>query len=277
MKTRPVKIKYLVGILTIVTIFFFRSGTEQQPVETQPESRATVTIKKRIYKRDRPRPITVYNAQPTEQEEENFDTATEEPAEVTAAVPVQPQQDTAAEEPEEILPMPVLVFVSNSDGSIPMNTIVVGSCRIFERVDDEGYAEVMITEDCSIALIRKDGFLNTRTIAETITYSPDDMVELDFTFPVERKGGLGVQISETEEGIEVQRIIPGSPAEELGLQPGDVIVQVDDTHVSEIDIDEFIDKMTGPEGTTVTFRLQGQSEDEPPLTLTRTYMEDPQM
>ena len=273
MKFRLTKTTLLAGLASLLlALLFFTNAAEDTSTTQQRQQVSNVTIKKRIYKKNPPKPLTNYQQQSSNTLKQNEDTGDLAAAEIENPSPS--PQDTAAIEIDELMPMPVLVAVENDDGTIPENTIVTGSCGIYERVDQDGYAELMLTEDCSISLIRRDGLLKTRTPAERIAYSADDMVELDFTFPVERKGGLGVQIGQNDEGIEIYQVMPNTPAEEFGLEAGDVIVEVDDIPASELDIDEFIDKMTGPEGSTVTFRLKGADEDAPPLTLTRAYLDD---
>ncbi len=40
-------------------------------------------------------------------------------------------------------------------------------------------------------------------------------------------GVLGVQLGDEEDGVAVQGVVPGSPAEKVGIQPGDVVTHVD--------------------------------------------------
>jgi carboxyl-terminal processing protease len=94
--------------------------------------------------------------------------------------------------------------------------------------------------------------------------------------PIERTGGLGVMILEHELGIEVQRVWPGTPAAEMGLEAGDIITEVDGLPSSALTMDEFIQVMTGPVGTDVDFALAYEEDTgmtEEVITLTRAWLE----
>ena len=64
--------------------------------------------------------------------------------------------------------------------------------------------------------------------------------------------GVGVQVrDDIEDGLVVTRVFPDSPAREEGVQPGDVIVAVDGVDVTELQLDEIIGMIRGPEGSRV--------------------------
>ena len=65
--------------------------------------------------------------------------------------------------------------------------------------------------------------------------------------------GIGVRIDATDEGLpRVVDVFAESPAEKAGLQPGDVIVKVDDHVTTDATIDEVATWVRGEAGTTVT-------------------------
>jgi C-terminal processing protease CtpA/Prc len=99
----------------------------------------------------------------------------------------------------------------------------------------------------------EDGFLVRRSAAEEIEPESGDVT---LTFPDERTGGIGIRISTDERGIIIEDVLPGGPAEDLGLEPGDVVVAVEGKDAKEISLDEFVETMTGPEGSDVEFVLQ---------------------
>lgn len=69
--------------------------------------------------------------------------------------------------------------------------------------------------------------------------------------------GIGIMISPTEDSgaIQIVATMPDSPAEEAGIQPGDLIVAVEGQSVSERGYTESTDAMIGEEGTTARFTL----------------------
>jgi tricorn protease len=92
----------------------------------------------------------------------------------------------------------------------------------------------------------------------------------------ERTGRLGVEVDPVENGVEVQRVVPRSPAarESSTLREGDVITAVDGTPISEAGNfyalmegtvkEKVLLNVTGPEGEgrTVRIRPTGDLEEE---------------
>ena len=74
------------------------------------------------------------------------------------------------------------------------------------------------------------------------------------------EAGLGVSLSRTRAGIVVRAVVPGSPADDAGLRPGDRIQSVDDHAVRTEDAATVEGWVRGPEGSTVrlAWRAQGR-------------------
>ena len=74
------------------------------------------------------------------------------------------------------------------------------------------------------------------------------------------EAGLGVGLSRTRAGIMVRAVVPGSPADDAGLRPGDRIQSVDDHSVRTEDAATVEGWVRGPEGSTVrlAWRAQGR-------------------
>ena len=106
---------------------------------------------------------------------------------------------------------------------------------------------------CSVTGIVEDGFLARRSVPAEVEPENGDVT---LTFPDERTGGIGIRIATDERGIRIEDVLPGGPAEDLGLEPGDVVVAVEGKDAKEISLDEFVETMTGPEGSDVEFVLR---------------------
>ena len=75
--------------------------------------------------------------------------------------------------------------------------------------------------------------------------------------------GVTIEILENDGGFAVKQVEPNGPAKEGGILPGDVIVAVDGTRVTEVGSDAAQEMISGNEGTkvTVTVLRDGQETD----------------
>lgn len=69
--------------------------------------------------------------------------------------------------------------------------------------------------------------------------------------------GIGVQFNIIEDSIVVVAAISGGPSEELGIQSGDRIIEVEGENVASINIknEDVIEKLRGEKGTTVNIKI----------------------
>ena len=72
--------------------------------------------------------------------------------------------------------------------------------------------------------------------------------------------GIGVQLEEKDGEVVVAAPIDGSPAEDAGISSDDVLLAVDGKSVRGDEVSEVVEKVKGPEGTSVelTLRHDGQ-------------------
>jgi carboxyl-terminal processing protease len=75
--------------------------------------------------------------------------------------------------------------------------------------------------------------------------------------------GVGLQITKDDQPGWLRVIAPleGSPAERAGLQPQDIVLEIDGVATTELSLDEAAARMRGKRGSTVL--LQVRREDEP--------------
>jgi len=74
--------------------------------------------------------------------------------------------------------------------------------------------------------------------------------------------GIGVQITQLDDGITITRVFPESPAQEAGLLPGDRILEVDGVDVTDFSINRIVQKITGPPETVVAIEVFRELTDE---------------
>ncbi|HEX2051748.1 MAG TPA: S41 family peptidase [Actinomycetota bacterium] len=72
--------------------------------------------------------------------------------------------------------------------------------------------------------------------------------------------GIGVWLKPTEERLEIDLVLPRTPALDAGLQRGDVIRTIDGEPAGGMTIDEAVARIKGPEGTEVDLGVERDGE-----------------
>jgi hypothetical protein len=170
-----------------------------------------------------------------------------------------PSADTGAAPVDA--PFEVTVYFETKSGEQLPWGYVVGCGHIRPIGLASGSSITLDDVPCSVTGIVEDGFLTRRSAPADVEPENGDVT---LTFPDERTGGIGIRIATDEHGIRIEDVLPGGPAEDLGLEPGDVVVAVEGKDAKEISLDEFVETMTGPEGSDVEFvlRAAGDSGDD---------------
>lgn len=84
-------------------------------------------------------------------------------------------------------------------------------------------------------------------------------VELDGEFE-----GIGAYVQNNDSGqLVVQTPMRGQPAERAGVEAGDIVLAVDDTDLTDMDINEAVLLIRGPKGTVVRLTIQREGLAEP--------------
>ena len=69
-------------------------------------------------------------------------------------------------------------------------------------------------------------------------------------------GGIGAVLSQTADGIVVQKTMDGKPAALYGLQPGDLIRGIDGEDTADTRLDRVVEKLRGEEGAPVSVEVE---------------------
>lgn len=75
--------------------------------------------------------------------------------------------------------------------------------------------------------------------------------------------GIGAWVDTTTEYVTIIAPMEGSPAEEAGLLPGDLVLAVDGMDMTGVDGNVVISHILGPAGSTVVLTIQREGEPEP--------------
>jgi carboxyl-terminal processing protease len=82
-------------------------------------------------------------------------------------------------------------------------------------------------------------------------------------------GGLGMQVTMENGFVKVVSPIDDTPAAKAGMKPNDLIVAIDDAPVTDMTLEEAVDKLRGPIGSSVKITVRRAQTDPFQLTLTR--------
>lgn len=107
----------------------------------------------------------------------------------------------------------------------------------------------------------------------TMYFSPEEYQ--DFLESIEmRFSGIGIHIDMLPEGVNVISVVSGSPAEEVGLTAGDVIIRADGQSLAGLSAEEAVSLLRGLEGSTVQIRVK-QGIEMRNLNVTRRAISEP--
>jgi carboxyl-terminal processing protease len=74
--------------------------------------------------------------------------------------------------------------------------------------------------------------------------------------------GIGAWVDTTADYLTIISPIPGSPAEEVGLEPGDKIIEIDGEDMTGVDAELARQRVLGPAGSTVVLTVAREGESE---------------
>ncbi len=129
---------------------------------------------------------------------------------------------------------------------------------IFERVRST-YVEEVDEKDLIQSAI--NGMLSSLD-PHSSYLPPDDFDDMQVQTRGEF-GGLGIEVTQEDGFVKVVAPIEGTPADEAGMQPNDLISHVDGESVLGLTLNEAVDLMRGPVGSDITITVLREGEAEP--------------
>jgi carboxyl-terminal processing protease len=91
---------------------------------------------------------------------------------------------------------------------------------------------------------------------------PDEFRQLNMSLEGEYEG-IGAWVDTTTEFLTIVSPMPGSPAEEAGLLPGDEVIAINGEDMTGIDGDLVVRRVLGPAGSEVTLTIRREGKAEP--------------
>jgi len=106
------------------------------------------------------------------------------------------------------------------------------------------------------------GMLDSLGDEHTAYMNPDQFTQANIPMDGEYEG-IGAWVDTSTEYLTIISPMPGSPAEEVGLQPGDEVIMIDGEDMTGIDGSIVIRKVLGPAGSTVVLTIRREGETTP--------------
>ncbi|HSY87686.1 MAG TPA: S41 family peptidase, partial [Verrucomicrobiae bacterium] len=85
-------------------------------------------------------------------------------------------------------------------------------------------------------------------------------------------GGLGIEVTMENGVIKVVSPIDGTPAAKAGIQPGDLIVQIDNKPIMGLTLSDAVDKMRGPVDSKIVLTVRRGKQPPFDVTLQRAII-----
>ncbi len=76
-------------------------------------------------------------------------------------------------------------------------------------------------------------------------------------------GGLGIEVGMEDGFVKVISPIDDTPAQQAGIQAGDLIIRIDDTPVKGLTLGEAVNRMRGKPGTDITLTVAREGQEKP--------------
>jgi carboxyl-terminal processing protease len=142
---------------------------------------------------------------------------------------------------------------------------------VFERVRSE-YVETV--DDKTLLRGAIDGMLNS--LDPHSSYLDEKGFRALMTTTEGNYGGLGLNVTQEDGAVKVIAATEGTPADRAGLKAGDYLTHIDGKLVYGGTLDEAVDQMRGPPGSTVKITVVRPGRDKPfDVSITRAIIELP--
>jgi carboxyl-terminal processing protease len=130
---------------------------------------------------------------------------------------------------------------------------------VWKTVKEEYIEETISDEDLFYGAV--SGLVQSLDDPYSVHFDPD----LTNEFNRDLEGvfeGVGMEISIKKDRLTIVAPLPGTPAEQAGLRPGDIVLQIDGQDTFDLRLDEAVRLIRGPKGSTVVLNVFSVGDDE---------------
>ncbi|MGB0386695.1 MAG: S41 family peptidase [Ardenticatenaceae bacterium] len=128
-----------------------------------------------------------------------------------------------------------------------------------ELLDKNFYAQDELPRSHDVTYAAIEGIIEQTGDPHSSFLNPDQASEFEADLDGEFEG-IGARVDMGDEGLVIVAPFPGTPAAEAGLQPGDVVVQIDGESTQGMDIMQAVSRVRGERGTVVSLTIKRAGE-----------------
>ncbi|KZN14294.1 peptidase S41 [Marinomonas sp. TW1] len=163
---------------------------------------------------------------------------------------------------------PVAFAADANQNSVLPTAEIQSFVETFETIR-EGYVEVMSDEEILHKALKG---MAAGLDPHSEYFTKTELVEFN-ELTSGNYAGIGVEVEMKDKGLTVVTPIDGSAASEAGIIPGDVIVRINKTLITDLGMQDIITLMRGEVGTEVSLDIERNGEIQQ-FELTRRLVED---
>ncbi|GEM_PF-1668350 len=161
---------------------------------------------------------------------------------------------------------------------VPRARVIIeaGPRKMRVRSDDDGdWTAPFVPAGTTVVYAeRRDGALSVMSDREVLETQDGRDYEIELVLPAEKTGGLGINLRPHREGAKIGSLIPDGQGEYIGLQTGDVILEVDDESIYGMSLADIAKLIKGPEGSTGTLKVRrARTEVEEVVAFEREFVD----
>ena len=134
-----------------------------------------------------------------------------------------------------------------------------------QLLDKNYYAQEELPRSGDITYAVIEGIIDSTGDPHSSFLNPEDAAEFEDDLDGEFEG-IGARVDMGEEGLVIVAPFPGTPADEAGLQPGDIVLEIDGTSTQNMDLMQAVSLVRGEKGTVVVLTIK-RGADAAPLTV----------
>lgn len=141
--------------------------------------------------------------------------------------------------------------------TIPVDETFILFYEVFDKIITDFIDKNNISED-DLIYGAISGMVMSLNDPYSVFFEPVDSI----SFQESLEGafdGIGIYLNYENEQYIIVTPLKGSPAEEAGLKPNDIILEVDGVSVNKMTLDELVNVLRGPSGTLVKLKIQRKS------------------